>query len=84
MLLFRQWPRPPKMDARAYRNYRLSLLGYVAMWLCAAVAIVFFWEALPLVAKVLAVGVACVITPDVEMFERLFMSYKRYSREGLA
>jgi CDP-diglyceride synthetase len=83
MLLFPQWPHPPKMDAHAYRSYQLSLLGYIVAWLCAAVAIIFFWQSLPLLFKALAVIIACVITPDVGMLEHLFMSYERYSREGL-
>jgi len=71
------------MDAHSYRSYRLSLLGYVVVWLCAAVAIIIFWQSLPLLAKLLAIVVACVITPDVGMFEQLFMSYERYSRKRL-
>ena len=83
MLLLRKWPRPPKMEAHAYRRYRVCLLALILLWLVAAVAVVFFWPQLPLVAKVAAVAVAVFITPDVGMFEQLFSSYERYSQRGL-
>jgi hypothetical protein len=71
------------MNAHAYMRYRLTLVGYVAVWLLAAVAIIGFWHQLPLLLKGIALAVAVVVTPDIGMFERLFMSYERYSREPL-
>ena len=83
MLLFRQWPRAPKMDARAYRQYRLRLLALLLLWLAVAVAVVFYWQQLPLLAKAMSIAMAAVITPDVGMIEQLFSSYERYSQRGL-
>lgn len=83
MLLFRQWPRPPKMDALAYRHYRLRLFGLLLIWLVAAMGLFVFWQQLPVWVKVLSVFVSTVITPDVGMIEQLFASYERYCQRGL-
>ena len=83
MLLFRTWPRPPKLDAGAYLRYRLRLAVLLVVWLLAVVAIVFFWQQLPLLLKGTAVVVGIVIAPDVTTFRQVFSSYARYAQRGL-
>jgi len=71
------------MDASAYRHYRLRLLGLLLLWLAAAVAIVLFWQQLPLLAKGVALLVAVFVIPDAGTVKQAFSSYESYLREGL-
>ena len=83
MLLRRIWPLPPKMDAAAYSRYRWRLAAILVAWLASLVGVVFFWGQLPLALKVLAVVVATLVTPDIDMIRQVFSSFNRYSEKGL-
>ena len=83
MLLRRTWPPIPNMDRVAYARYRLRLCIELSLWLAAAVAIVGYWEQLPLVARVVAIATCFMVAPSIACIKQVFASFERYSRHGL-
>ena len=84
MLLFRRnWPPPPKMDEATYHRYRSRLALFILAWAISAIALVFYWPVLPILARVVAILVGALVAPDASTVEQIFTSYERYQREGL-
>ena len=81
--LLRQWPPPPQMSRRQYLRYRLRLLALLLVWLVFAVAVVVYWDSLILPLKAILIVIGIVMVPDISSVEKIFVSYKRYLREGL-
>ena len=83
LLLRRNWPPPLKMDEAAYRRYRLRLALLISVWAISAVAVIFYWSALPILARVVVIFVLILVTPDLSTIEQLFTSYEGYRKDGL-
>jgi hypothetical protein len=83
MLLRRALPPIPSMNRSAYQRYRLRLLSELTIWVAAAIAIIGYWEQLPLVGKGVAVVVCILVAPSIGCIKQVFASFERYSRHGL-
>lgn len=82
-MLFKHFPPPPKMSRNQYLRYRLRLLLLSLMWLTGISIAIFFWDRLHVVIKGLLAIFGLVFVPDIGIVEQLFISYEKYTREGL-
>ena len=83
MNILGHWKPPPKMNKEQYRRYRIRLVVIMLMWLTSAISIIFFWDSLIWIVRIIVIGVCILITPDLASVRQLFVPYERYIDEGI-
>ena len=58
-------PPPERMSAPEYAAYRRGLLAMFVVRVACAGAVVYMWDELPLIGKVVGFAVAAVVVPNV-------------------
>ena len=69
------------MSAPEYAAYRRGLLAMFVVRVACAGAVVYMWDELPLIGKVVGFAVAAIVVPNLGSIRRVFIPYQRYLRE---
>lgn len=81
-MFLRNWPPLPLMEEAAYRRYRLRLAYFIVAWVVFVTLSGIYWSSLPGFMRVVITILGMIFSPDFSMIEQLFISYKRYRKEG--
>lgn len=71
------------MSRSEYFRFRLRLLALIVLWVFSGIALVVFWGRLHVLLKCLVVVLEYVFSPGIDLIENLFVSYKKYLKNGL-
>ena len=74
-------PPPERMSAPEYAAHRRGLLAMFMVRVACAGAVVYLWDELPLIGKVVGFAIAAVVVPNVGSIKRVFLPYERYLQE---
>lgn len=72
----------PVMSPAAYAGYRWRLAAAFVLRLFGAGIIIYVWDDLEGLEKVVAIGAAVFVVPGLSTIKRLFRSYDQYLRES--
>ena len=72
----------PVMSAAAYAGYRWRLAASFVLRLFGAGIIIYVWDDLEGLEKVVAIGAAVFVVPGLSTIKRSFRSYEQYLRES--
>ncbi len=71
------------MTETEYAAHRRRLTAAFALRVLAAGIIIYVWDELEGLEKIVAIAAAVVVVPGLSTIKRMFVSYERYLREGV-
>lgn len=71
------------MSRSEFLVFKIRLVTLLFFWLISVIAIIGFWDRINIFFKIIFIAYCCIVVPGIDTFEQLFLSYKKYQREGL-
>lgn len=73
---------PPTMSVSQYAAFQRRLVAMFVFRVACAGLLIYFWNDLDTIGKVLGIAVAAVVVPNLGSIKRVFVPYERYLRES--